>query len=105
MSTGEATTLDPQLLRACAAVLAHPAAYAGISRADIIEALRPAAQTPLWGDDMIGDDTADAEREFVSAHFESMVAYAIVGVGLARAILDADEHLLDFWCTRLGSLV
>lgn len=103
--------LHPDLLRACAAYLAHADAYC-LDSDDQMALLRCDARRALESRrirDVIARALAvDAVDELTHAHLEAIRRHArlLKSVGhqpaVARAILDATPTMLEWWCARLA---
>jgi hypothetical protein len=105
-----ATPLDPDLLRACAAYIAHAYVY-HLDGEGELEALRPEARpvavSRAWPDVPTREDVDALTREHLGAirhHGRAeRPGRAVVGsVATAQAILDAPPVLLAWWCRTLA---
>lgn len=97
--------LYPELLRACAAYLAHDHVYECTTEDTFKMFGKLASQLDVWGDE--GD-----ARDLVTAHIDAIRRYGrarphgVTAKGVeatARAILDATPSMLAWWCERLAT--
>lgn len=101
--------IDPELLLACAAYLAHADAYVFEPGDSVLAMLRPIAEMVSDGDEPLSIEQADA---LTKMHLDRILNYVAGPLGhheepgvpklraVARAIIDSPD--LDWWCRRLG---